>query len=245
MRFCVAMTAGVCRVILRAMYDLYIANKNYSSWSLRPWLLMRELGIPFNEHLMQFSGPMGGGSFRSFSPTGKVPTLRDGDTVVWDSLGITEYLAERHPTVWPSDSHARTWARCASAEMHSGFTTLRDRCTMNCGIRVQLRDMPEPLDRDITRIAELWNDGLVRFGGPYLAGATFSAVDAFFAPIAFRIQTYGLDLDARAAGYARRLLALHPMQEWYRDALAETWRDAEHEDEVVRTGTVIEDLRRV
>ena len=226
------------------MYDLYIANKNYSSWSLRPWILLRELGLPFHEHLKQFAGPMGAGAFRSFSPTGKVPLLRDGDTVVWDSLGITEYLAERHPAVWPSDARARTWARCAAAEMHSGFVTLRDRCTMNCGVRVQLRDMPEPLARDIVRIAELWNEGLERFGGPYLAGAAFTAVDAFFAPVAFRIQTYGLTLDERAAAYARRLLARPAMQEWYRDALAETWRDADHEDEVARTGTVVEDLRR-
>ncbi|HEY5946230.1 MAG TPA: glutathione S-transferase, partial [Kofleriaceae bacterium] len=135
------------------MYDLYIANKNYSSWSLRPWVLMRELALPFNEHVKQFTGPMGAGAFRSFSPTGKVPLLRDGDTVVWDSLGIVEYLAERHPTVWPSDATARAWARCASAEMHSGFVTLRDRCTMNCGIRVQLRDMPDALARDVARIA--------------------------------------------------------------------------------------------
>ncbi len=226
------------------MYDLFIANKNYSSWSLRPWVLMRELAIPFNEHLKEFTGPMGGGAFRSFSPSGRVPALHDEGTVVWDSLAITEYLAERYPAVWPSDARARTWARCAAAEMHAGFTTLRDRCTMNCGVRVKLRDMPEPLARDIARIAELWREGLDRFGGPYLAGAQLTAVDAFYAPIAFRIQTYGLVLDEQAAGYARRLLALPSMQEWYSAALAEPWRDPEHEDELPRTGTVIEDLRR-
>src|SRR5690349_9794152 len=117
------------------MYTLYIANKNYSSWSLRPWLLMRQLGIPFEERLVPFGH--GAGGFRTFSPTGKVPCLVDGDTVVWDSLSIVEYLADRHPGVWPAEPKARAWARSAAAEMHSGFAALRERCTMNLGIRVR------------------------------------------------------------------------------------------------------------
>ncbi len=220
------------------MYKLYIANKNYSSWSLRPWALMRELAIPFTEQLEPF-----GGAYKTFSPSGRVPCLVDGDTVVWDSLAIAEYLAERHPGVWPGDAGARAWARCAAAEMHSGFQALRDRCSMNCGVRVQLRDMPEPLARDIARIGELWTDGLARFGGPFLAGAAVTAVDAYFAPVAFRVQSYGLVLPEAAAAYAKRLLALPSMQAWYAAGLAEPWREPGHEDEVARTGTLLEDLR--
>jgi glutathione S-transferase len=224
--------------------ELYITNKNYSSWSLRPWVLMRELAIPFRERLVPLPDHMQGDPFRAFSPTGKVPCLHDGDTIVWDSLGITEYLAERHGAVWPADAAARTWARCAAAEMHASFGALRERCTMNCGLRVRLRDTPDPaLDRDVARLDALWTTGLRRFGGPFLAGAAFTAVDAFFAPVAFRIQTYGLTLDDAAAAYARRLLALPSMQRWYADALAETWREPAHEDEVTRTGSVVEDLR--
>jgi glutathione S-transferase len=224
------------------MYDLYIANKNYSSWSLRPWVLMRELAIPFTEHLTQFT-ESSHRDFRAFSPTGKVPCLHDGELRIWDSFAIVEYLAERHAGVWPAEPRARAWARCAAAEMHAGFGTLRDRCTMNCGIRVRLHDMPPALATDIARIGELWNDGLARFGGPFLAGARFTAVDAFFAPIAFRIQTYGLVLDDTAAAYVRCLLALPAMQSWYTSGLAETWREPGHEDEAKRTGTWLEDLR--
>ncbi len=124
------------------MYELYIGNKNYSSWSLRPWVLLRARGIPFVEHIKPFARGSNFAAFRAFSPSGKVPCLRDGATVVWDSLGISEYLAERHPGLWPADAAARTWARCAAAEMHSGFATLRTICTMNVGLRVQLHTQP-------------------------------------------------------------------------------------------------------
>ena len=224
------------------MYQLYIANKNYSSWSLRPWLLLSELGIPFDERLVSFA-PGTGSSWRAFR-AGKVPCLRDGNTAVWDSLAIAEYLAEHHAGVWPSDSQARAWARCAAAEMHSGFGALRTHCGMSCGLRVRLpADLPRALRIDIARINELWGEGLARFGGPFLAGSAFSAVDAFFAPVAFRVQTYQLVLDEKAADYAQRLLELPAMQRWYADALQETWRDQEHEDEVAQSGIVLADLR--
>jgi len=225
------------------MYELFIANKNYSSWSLRPWLLMRQLALPFRERLLPF--PDGGAwdAYRAVSPSGRMPCLHDGDTVVWDSLGITEYLAERHAGVWPTDPEARTWARCAAAEMHAGFGTLRERCTMNCGLRVRLRDIPPLLRRDIARLNELWNQGLARFGGPFLAGKDVTAVDAFFAPVAFRAQTYGLSFDETGAGYVARLLALPAMRSWYADALAETWREPGHEAEAEVAGTWLEDLR--
>jgi glutathione S-transferase len=163
--------------------------------------------------------------------------------VVWDSLAITEYLAESHAGVWPSDRQARAWARCAAAEMHSAFAALRNQCGMNCGVRVRLREIGPALQADIARINELWCEGLQRFGGPYLAGKAFTAVDAFFAPVAFRVQTYGLKLDAPAADYAQRLLALPSMRRWYADALVETWRDQAHEEETHHYGSVLEDLR--
>lgn len=228
------------------MYELYIANKNYSSWSLRPWVLMRELGLTFNEHIVPFADAATGSNwdtFRSFSPSGKVPALIHDGTVLWDSLGIVEYLAERHSGVWPSDPQARAWARCAAAEMHSGFGALRQRCTMNCGLRVRLEQLSEALQGEITRLDELWLEGLQRFGGPFLAGAHFSAVDAFFAPVAFRVQTYGLKLSPAAQAYATRLRDLPAMRQWLADALAETWREPGHEAEAHAAGTLLEDLR--
>jgi glutathione S-transferase len=227
------------------MPTLYIANKNYSSWSLRPWVLMRELGIPFEERLVPFRGEPGsnGQVFGAFSPSGKVPCLVDGDVTVWDSLAIAEYLAEAHPQVWPADKTARAFARSAAAEMHSGFMALRTQCGMNCGIRVKLHRIDEALQRDLARLNALWNDGLQRSGGPFLAGKAFGAADAFFAPVAFRIQIYALPLNDTAKAYAQRLLALPSMQEWYASALTETWRDTVHEAEVLDWGTITTDLR--
>lgn len=225
------------------MYELYIANKNYSSWSLRPWVLMRELGIAFEERLFPFAPGSNLERFRAFSPTGKVPCLHDGATVVWDSLAIAEYLAERHAGVWPSDARARAWARSAAAEMHSGFAALRQRASMSCGQRVRLRELPADLGADLARLDALWGEGLARFGGPFLAGPAFGAVDAFYAPVAFRVQTYGLPLAAPAAAYAARLLALPAMRDWYAAALAEPWRDEAHEAEVAAAGTILQDLR--
>lgn len=222
---------------------LFIANKNYSSWSLRPWLLMRELGIAVDEQLVPFGGDATFASYHAFSPTARVPCLVDGDTVVWDSLAIVEYLAEDTPAVWPRDRAARAWARCASAEMHSAYQALRNDCTMNCGLRVQLHAQSPALRADIARFDAVWSEGLSRFGGPFLAGNAFTAVDAFFAPVAFRVQTYGLALSPAADAYAQRLLALPAMQAWYADGLQEPWREAAHEAEVHEVGTVTADLR--
>lgn len=229
-------------------YRLFIANKNYSSWSLRPWVLMRALGIGFEEVLVPFvEGPSGSSHdlYSAFSPTAKVPCLHHGDSVIWESLAIVEYLAERHPGVWPDDPIARAFARCAASEMHAGFGVLRERCPMNCGVRIQLdASASGALARDIERLNQLWSEGLARFGGPFLAGAKFSAVDAFFAPVAFRIQSYGLDLAPVAAAYAQRLLALEPMQAWQAAALQEPWRDAGHEEEARASGVWLADLRQ-
>ena len=225
------------------MYTLHIANRNYSSWSLRPWVLMRELGIDFAEQLTPFDPEGGHEAFRGFSPTGKVPCLHDGALQVWDSLAIVEYLAERHPGVWPSDPVARAWARSATAEMHAGFGALREHCSMSIGHRIVLRERPAALEADFVRLRELWHQGLRRFGGEHLAGASFTAVDAFFAPVAFRLQTYGIALDPVADAYAARLLALPAMREWQVAALIEPWRELAHEDDVASRAVSIEDLR--
>jgi glutathione S-transferase len=162
---------------------------------------------------------------------------------VWDSLAIVEYLAERHPGVWPVEPTARAWARCAAAEMHSGFGALRSVCSMTCGQRVVLRERPVALEAELQRLRALWSEGLARFGGPFLAGQAFTAVDAFFAPVAFRLQTYGLTLDAPADAYVARLLSLPAMREWYDAALREPWREASHEEDIVRVAASITELR--
>lgn len=223
------------------MYTLWIANKNYSSWSLRPWVLMRALGIAFEERLQPFGVP--GDGFRRFSPSGKVPCLHEGAAVVWDSLAIVEYLAERHAGVWPADALARAWSRSAAAEMHSGFGALRSICSMNCGVRIRLHEVNAALRADLARLEEVWAEGIARHGGPWLGGAHFSAVDAFYAPVAFRVQTYDLPLAATARAYVDRLLALPAMRQWYDEALAETWRDIPHDEEIPLVGVLTEDLR--
>ena len=225
------------------MYELFIANKNYSSWSLRPWVLMKTLGIPFVEHVVPFKPGSNFDAFRTFSPTGKVPCLRHGDLVIWDSLGIAGYLAERHEGLWPDDAAPRAWARCATAEMHSGFATLRNHCGMSLGVRVRLHEWPATLQADVRRIDELWSEGLARFGGPFLAGTRFSIVDAFFCPVAYRMRTYDIPMGSAAREYARRLLELPAMREWESAGLAEPWRDAAHDEEIAQYGEVVADLR--
>lgn len=225
------------------MYELIIANKNYSSWSMRPWVLMRHLGIPFSERMLPFHRNHGAGAIGNFSPSGKVPCLVDDGLRIWDTLAITEYLAERHPGVWPADAKARAWARSASAEMHSGFSALRTDCSMSVGIRLKLHQVRPAVLADLDRLAALWTEGLARHGGPFLGGAAFTAVDAFFAPVATRIHSYCLPVAGAAADYAQRLLAVPAVQEWIAGGLAETWRDAPHEAAILASGELLEDRR--
>jgi glutathione S-transferase len=224
------------------MYVLITANRNYSSWSLRPWVLMRALGIAFEDQIEPFSNPINYDEFRSFSPTGQVPALLDEGRTVYDSLGITLYLADRHEGVWPTDPDARAWAQCAVTEMHSGFSALRNDCTMNVGVRVTPKPPSGALRLDVARIRELFAEGLSRFGGPFLAGDRFTAVDAFFAPVAFRIRTYGLDVGAGQA-WVDHMLALPAMRDWERQALAESWREESHETELMAAGAITADYR--
>ena len=225
------------------MYELFIANKNYSSWSMRPWVLMRQLGIPFTERMLPFHLNHGDGDFRRFTPTGRVPCLVDGGLRIWDSLAITEYVAESHPSVWPAGRAVRAWARSACAEMHSGFTALRAKCSMSIGQRMRLHRIDADLQADLDRLVALWREGFARHGGGFLAGDAFTAVDAFFAPVATRVQTYGLPLPADAADYVQRLLAMPAVAQWVTAALAEPWRDAGHDQDVLAQGVVLDDLR--
>ena len=225
------------------MYELITANRNYSSWSLRPWVLMKGLGIAFEDRIEPFAKPVNYEAFRDFSPTGQVPALLDGGRTIYDSLGIALYLADRHDGVWPSDPDARVWAQCAACEMHSGFSALRNDCTMNVGVRVQPKPMSEALAANVARVRELFEEGLARFGGPWLAGDAFTAVDAFFAPVAFRIRTYGLDVGAGQA-WVDAMLAHPAMLEWERQALAESWREESHEAELAAAGVITADYRQ-
>lgn len=225
------------------MYALHIANKNYSSWSLRPWVLMKTLSIPFEEVLHPFGEGSNWTAFREFSPTGLVPCLVDREVHVWDSLGIVEYLAERHRGVWPEDDLARAWARCAAAEMHSGFSVLRDVCPMNCGVTVAMTSSPDGLEKDLSRLDELWTQGFARFSGPFLAGKHFTAVDAFYVPVAFRIRSFNLRLSEPCMAYVDRLLRLDAVEHWKTSALKETWREPGHEADTTRYGCIKEDSR--
>lgn len=224
-------------------YTLITANRNYSSWSLRPWLLMTMLGIPFKDRLEPFASVSNHEAFRIFSPTGQVPVLLHGERTIYDSLGITLYLADRHAGVWPTDEAARAWAMCAVSEMHGGFSALRNDCTMNVGVRVKPKPMSDALHRDVQRIAELWTQGLDSFGGPFLTGEKFTAADAFFAPVAFRIRTYGLDVGRAGQEWVNHMLTLDPMLAWEKDALTESWREIGHEEELHACGEVIADYR--
>lgn len=225
-------------------YTLITANRNYSSWSLRPWLLMTALGIAFEDRLEPFTKPSNYDEFRAFSPTGQVPVLLDGARNIWDSLGIALYLADRHDGIWPTDEAARAWAMCAVTEMHGGFSALRNDCTMNVGVRVKPKPMSAALQRDVARITELWTHGMDSFGGPFLAGAEFTAVDAFFAPVAFRVRTYGLDVGRAGQAWVDHMLALPAMLAWEKDALTESWREVGHEEELRACGEVTADFRQ-
>lgn len=224
------------------MYELITANRNYSSWSLRPWVLMTALGIAFRDRIEPFTKPANYDDFRSFSPTGQVPALLHEERTIYDSLGITLYLADRHEGVWPIEPDARAWAQCAACEMHSGFAALRNDCTMNVGVRVTPKPMSDALKGNIARIRELFEEGLAKFGGPWLAGPDFTAVDAFFAPVAFRIRAYGLDVGTGQA-WVDHILAHPAMLDWERQALAESWREVGHEEELRACGAITADYR--
>ncbi|WP_454696947.1 glutathione S-transferase N-terminal domain-containing protein [Achromobacter aegrifaciens] len=206
------------------MYTLIIGNKNYSSWSLRPWIALRATGIAFTEQKLGFFTEEFSRRVSAVSPAGLVPVLLDGDFPVWDSLAICEYLAERHPEagLWPQDPKARARARSLAAQMHSGFGAMRQALPMNVEARLPGIDLPEAAQQDISRLQAIWHDTRAEFGqgGPFLFGA-FSIADAFFAPVVSRFNTYGIAAAGPVRDYMDAVLALPAMQEWTRDALAE------------------------
>jgi glutathione S-transferase len=205
------------------MPTLVIANKLYSSWSLRPWLLMRQLGIPFDEVLIPLDQPDTRARILEHSPAGKVPVLVDGATRVWESIAILEHLADAHP-VWPSDPQARALARSISAEMHAGFGALRSACPMNLGKRYAHRDRGEAVARDVARVTAIWREARERFGagGPFLFGA-FSGADAMYAPVVTRLDTYSIPVDPGTRAYMDAILGLPAFREWRDAALDEAW----------------------
>ena len=201
---------------------LFIGNKNYSSWSLRGWLVTKLSGEAFEEIGVPLVGLVPNPANYAFSPSGLVPCLHDGDAVVWDSLAIANHLAERHPTMWPGDRAARAWARSISAEMHSGFGALRSQMTMCIRERVDVRPWSDALAADIARVVRIFDESRRRFGagGAFLCGR-FSIADCFYAPVAFRFRTYDVRPEGAARTYCDALLA-HPfVHEWEQGALAD------------------------
>ena len=213
------------------MLQLYIGNKNYSSWSMRPWVLLRQAGIPFEEVLARFDSFDADSQFKAtiagISPTGKVPVLVDGDLAIWDTLAIAEYLAETYPEkhLWPQDKTARARARSVCAEMHSGFTALRGACPMNIEAHLPevgaliWRDKPA-VRADVQRLVEMWTGLLEQHGGPMLFGA-FTIADAFYAPVCMRLHSYGLPVPEHIQAYVQRVRALPGVKAWIDGALAE------------------------
>ncbi|QNM97333.1 glutathione S-transferase family protein [Chitinimonas koreensis] len=214
--------------------QLVIGNKAYSSWSLRPWLLLRQFGLPFEEILVPLFEAGSSDTILRYTPTGKVPCLVDGAISVWESIAICEYLAERHPELpmWPRDPALRAEARALAAEMHAGFAALRQHCPMNVRRQYPPRSRPSEVGRDLARFSALIESLRARFAplGPFLMGE-FGILDAMYVPMATRCRTYSLELPSRAQGWVDHVLALPAMREWYEAALTESWviRDSEED----------------
>ncbi|MBM6579440.1 glutathione S-transferase family protein [Microvirga sp. BT689] len=207
------------------MPTLVIANKCYSSWSLRPWLLMKQLGIAFDEITIPLDLPDTREKVLKHSPAGKVPILIDGDITVWETIAIMEHVGEAYGVpVWPEDRKARAMARSVAAEMHSGFSALRSACPMNLGRKYAQKDRGEAVAGDVARFSEIVHQARERYGagGPFLFGA-FSAADAMYAPLVTRLDTYSIALDATTRAYVDAILALPAFQEWRSAALKEEW----------------------
>jgi len=207
---------------------LVIGNKNYSSWSFRPWIAMKALGIAFEEILIPFGTPLGNPDFRArlaaYTPAGLVPVLIDGEVHVWETLAIMEYLAEKFSGsgFWPADAKVRAHARAISSEMHAGFSALRGECPMNIRRPLGERAISDAARANVTRIEEIWSGCRATYGGPFLFGR-FSAADAMYAPVVARLNTYGIKVGRKARTYMETMMALPGWAEWRKGALAETW----------------------
>jgi glutathione S-transferase len=203
---------------------LYIGNKNYSSWSFRPWIGMRAAGIAFEEKLVPFDMGAGNPAFRVFSPTGKVPVLVDGDLTIWESLAILDHVARKHPQagLWPADHNDRSQAMAMSSEMVSSFMALRSACPMNMRRERKPIETTPAIRHDVNRIQSLWSGCLENSGGPFLFG-TFSIADAMFAPVVNRLDVYAFETMPEVTRYMARMKALPAWQEWETAGRAEPW----------------------
>jgi glutathione S-transferase len=211
---------------------LIIGNKNYSSWSFRPWIAMKAAGIAFEEELIPLGTPQFRARLDAVSGTGKVPTLIDGEIRIWESLAILEYLAERFPQarLWPTDAAARAHARAVSSEMHAGFVPLRKACPMNMWRPVIARDFGEDVKANVARIDSMWRDCRARHGqgGDFLFGS-FGAADAMYAPVVSRFHTYGISVSPVSRAYMDAVMARPAWKEWRAAAVKEPWELAEDE----------------
>jgi glutathione S-transferase len=207
---------------------LVIGNKNYSSWSLRPWIAMVAAGIPFEERLIPFETPE---FTREAGPAAKVPLLIDGGIRVWESLAILEYLAEKFPSarLWPADIAARAHARAIASEMHAGFGGLRGHLPVNFARKVMKRPLTPQAAADVARIEAMWGECRARYGGPFLFGETFGAADAMYAPVVSRFLTYDVDVNRHTRAYMDAVAALPAWTQWREAAIAEPWLFAEDE----------------
>jgi glutathione S-transferase len=205
---------------------LIIGNKNYSSWSFRPWIALKVAGIEFEEVLIPLYEPGSAEEIQKYSPGGKVPTLIDGDDAVWESLSILEYLAEKFPTagLWPQDARARALARSIAGEMHGGFQALRNHCPMNMARRMIKRELTPAVKANVRRIDTMWTDCSSRYGksGPFLFGR-FGAADAMYAPIVSRFHTYAVDVGTASRAYMNAVMALPAWDEWHAAGNKEKW----------------------
>lgn len=203
---------------------LVIGNKNYSSWSFRPWIAMKAAGIPFEERVIPLYEPGSREQVLRYSPAGKVPILLDGDTAIWETTAILEYVAERFPKaeLWPRETSARAHARSVAAEMHAGFQALRKACPMNMWLPPKLRPQSEEVTENVRRINAIWWDCLQRYGGPFLFGA-FGAADAMYAPVVSRFHSYGILVSPKCHAYMDAVMALPAWREWEAAARKEIW----------------------
>jgi glutathione S-transferase len=223
---------------------LLIGNRNYSTWSLRPWLVLRHFDISFEDEVLQLSGPGWRDVLKARSPTGKVPVLIDGDLAIPETIAIIEYLAERFPdkAIWPRDARSRALARAAAAEMHGGFSALRNHAPMNLRASHPGKVDVDAVRADLHRVEQLWGGLLTQSDGPYLFGE-FSAADAMFAPLATRLRTYALPVSDLAAAYVEAIYALPAFQQWLSMALKEPWIVDDDEIDVIQgrvaPGTIV------
>jgi glutathione S-transferase len=205
---------------------LILGNKNYSSWSLRPWIAMRNAGLEFTDEVIPLYETGSAEKVLKYSPTGKVPVLIDGDMVIWESLAILDHLADRFPKIqmWPSDPAARAHARAVAAEMHAGFAPLRRHCPMNMRRVMKKRELTAEVAADVRRIEQIWTECRGRFGagGPFLFGA-FGAADAMYAPVVSRFHSYAIGVGAAAEEYMAAVMALPAFKEWRATGVAEPW----------------------